>query len=132
MRLRPSKDEALVAALHRRCFPDDDYCLGKGVRHWVLYDENISVGFCSLIDWGRGVAFLARAGVLPIAQGQGMHRRMIRHRLRWAKRNGFDRVWTYTTNDNVRSANNLIRCGFRVYAPKKMFDGGYIFFEKFL
>ena len=58
-----------------------------------------------------------RAGVRPDARGQGLQRRLIRARVAYAKREGFPEVWTYTSNYNVASSNNLIREGFTLWAP---------------
>ena len=60
---------------------------------------------------------LGRAGVMPDYRGNGLHRRMISIRTRWAKKQGYATVVSDTT-DNLPSANNLMTCGFRLYIPK--------------
>lgn len=67
----------------------------------------------------RGLGFLSLAGVLPSARGQGMQRRLIRVRIAWARALGLSGLVTYTSPDNVISANNLISCGFRLYRPQE-------------
>lgn len=85
---------------------------------WLCKKANETVGFCALREsmlWSRW-GFLMLAGVLPAHQGQGLQRRMIRVREREAKALGFEGCITYTI-DNPASANNLIRCGYKLYKP---------------
>jgi GNAT superfamily N-acetyltransferase len=74
--------------------------------------------FCGVVQSSldEGAAYLKRAGVVPAHHGQGLQRRMIRIRERCARRLGFVRMITDTT-DNHRSANNLIAEGYRLWAP---------------
>lgn len=86
---------------------------------WLAEDGRKPIGFCSLTPWkDHGSLFLSLAGVVPGYRGHGLQKRMIRQRerkggqFRWAKR-----FVSYTSADNVWSANNLIHCGYRLYAP---------------
>lgn len=67
--------------------------------------------------------FLSRAGVFPWLSGRGLQRRMIRTRIKWAKKIGARYVVTYTTYDNHLSICNLIKCGFRFYVPEWKWAG---------
>lgn len=59
---------------------------------------------------------MVRAGVAPAYQGQGLQKRLIRIRERFARKQGMN--WLITsTYANMRSANNLISCGFRIFEP---------------
>ena len=87
---------------------------------WLAYGEEGPVGYAGLLhypDIGRPGSFLLRCGVLPEARGQGLQRRFIQVREAQAKRDGYDRCFTYTAPDNLHSANNLIACGYRLYTP---------------
>lgn len=61
-----------------------------------------------------GYVYMSWCGVEEEFRGQGIQRRLIRYRVRWARKYGFKGVYTYTYPDNPYSANNLIACGFRV------------------
>lgn len=67
--------------------------------------------------------YLDRAGVAPFARGRGLHRQMVQARLRWARARGAMSAVTDTLPTNVESANNLIRCGFRLFRPAVLYAG---------
>jgi ribosomal protein S18 acetylase RimI-like enzyme len=62
--------------------------------------------------------YLSSAAVLPKYRSQGLHTRLIRARLKFAKKLGYERVITYALSGNFASLNNLIKLGFRLYRPK--------------
>jgi GNAT superfamily N-acetyltransferase len=105
-------------------FPEDDVYTkdGRGLYWWTVtkhdHVHRRVVGFCGSLYWPPdNCVFLCRAGVLPEARGQGLQRRMIRVRVAHAASVGAEGCYTYTTKDNITSANNLIRCGFELYEP---------------
>jgi RimJ/RimL family protein N-acetyltransferase len=107
-----------------------DRMLGKGVwrqrekeAFWLVHRGNRPAGFCSVADIGYGVAYFSAAAVEKWARGGGLQRRMIRVRLRWARRRGLRTVVTYTVKDNYPSIANLIKCGFRFYDPEDPWAG---------
>jgi GNAT superfamily N-acetyltransferase len=75
--------------------------------------------FCGVVQSSLedSCAYLKRAGVVQGHNGYGLQRRMIRMRERRARRLGFIRMITDTT-DNYRSANNLIAEGYRLFNPE--------------
>lgn len=62
-------------------------------------------------------AYLTKAGLLPEAQGHGLHKRLIQVRLAWARKLHLRGAMTYTAAHNVASSNNLIKCGFSLFTP---------------
>jgi predicted acetyltransferase len=63
------------------------------------------------------VGYLCRAGVLaPKFRGRGLQKLMIQKRVTYARRRKWSVVVT-DTHENLASANSLIACGFRLYAP---------------
>jgi predicted GNAT family acetyltransferase len=66
--------------------------------------------------------FLNSAGVKPAFRGQGLHKRLIKVRLAYAKRHDLP-VITYTSLSNTASSNNLIHCGFKLYLPENAWVG---------
>lgn len=120
----------LVTALHKACLPGDELDL-KGQLWLAASDRGFPIGFCSARKLARENAiFLSRAGVLPLANGQGLQRRMINARVRWGRKIGAERAVTYTVYDNHASIANLLRCGFRFYTPEWPWAGDVHYFCK--
>lgn len=108
-----------LADLHRRIFeadvpPPTDYG-----HWWIGTCAGVPVAFAGLVasTLGPGIGYLKRAGVAAGHRGRGLQRRMITLREMRARRNGWHRIVTDTT-DNVASANNLMACGYRLFRPE--------------
>ena len=104
--------------LQAECFPTDTPCLADVGYWWLAYDDDKPVAFGLLSPSRRwkNCGFLARAGVLKSYRGQGLQKRLIKGRVKYAKALGWTHVFTDTT-DNVYSSNNLVACGFKMYKP---------------
>jgi GNAT superfamily N-acetyltransferase len=109
--------------LDNECFPGEDSYIGEDVTHWVMWDGDKPVAYCSLRLCKYGEVFMARAGVLNSHRGRGLHRRMIKARLQFAKRKGYKHAVTYVEKFNPASVNNLMRCGFKYYNPDYEYAG---------
>lgn len=111
--------------IHAMAFPEDDWA-GDEHMYWALRRKanGAVLGFCSarLLEDSRD-CFLSRAAVVKAAQGQGLHRRMIAHRVYWAWQQGADRCITYTTLQNYPSMTNLLAVGFKFYKPRNAWVG---------
>lgn len=129
--IRRLEDDAITArTLHNLAFPTDTWP-GDDHTFWVARDlerENAIVGFASAIfhpegvpKWGmlKPYVFLSRCAVVKRAQGQGLQRRLISHRVLWAHFQGADEVVTYTTLQNYPSMVNLLADGFKFHEPPK-------------
>ena len=115
-----------VRALDRLCFPWDTPYRTAGAVWWLAYDaDGEPVGYSGL-KWlaSQEMWFMCRIGVLPSARGKGLASRLTAVRLRHAARArpGTQAV-TYCTRDNLASANNLIRHGFKLYEPEEAYGG---------
>lgn len=111
-------DKDLLDELDRECFPDDAVC-DKDGYWWIAYDGQRPIAFAGMnpsVQWTH-CGYLCRAGVVPAYRGRGLQRRLIQVRERKARKLGWEWVVTYTVPDNYASANNLIRCGYTLYAP---------------
>lgn len=112
-----ARDAETLRALHTLTFPSDtheDYSSGLW---WIVEDAGEPVAFAGMREartepWA---IYLSRCGVLPSHRGRGIQRELLKRRLTQAKRH-FHVVITTTLN-NIPSANNLIRAGFRLYMP---------------
>jgi len=116
----------MIQALHNLIFPNDELIAPTAMSMmWVGEDESgTPVAFCTArkLRWENAV-FLERAGVLPLASGLGLQRRMIRLRERWAREIDATTCLTYTMLKNYASIVNLLRCGYRFYSPHSKWVG---------
>lgn len=112
--------------LHTLCFlgeaPTVKYDHGYW---WLAYCDKKPVAFAGITpsQLGFNTGYLKRVGVLPAHRGRGLHARLTRVRESKAKRLGWSRIVTDTT-DNPASANNLFKAGYKMYTPKY---GGWAF-----
>jgi hypothetical protein len=86
---------------------------------WLAYDGDEAVAFAGVIPstHARNSGYLSRVGVLEKYWGQSLQLRLMRAIEAKGRRNGWDSIVSDTT-DNVVSANNFIRAGYRLYEPE--------------
>lgn len=111
----------ILDELHDACFLDSAPKVKYYGYWWIayVYQEKEPAGFAGITpsSIGPGVGYLKRAGVLPAHRGMGLQRRLLKVRERKARSLGWASVITDTT-DNVPSANNLIKAGYRLFSPE--------------
>lgn len=109
-----------LAELHRLTFFDGAPIPEFDQGHWWLaFHETTPVAFAGMVPSTRTpkTGYFCRVGVLRNYFGNGLQLRLMRA-LEWrARRNGWRWVVSDTT-DNVVSANNFIRAGYRLYRPR--------------
>lgn len=125
VRLHRTADHDLIRELDALCLPEDAPMAQDTLDHslwWVgrLEGTGEPVAYAGLYTGMESEAWLVRAGVLPVARGCGLQRRLIGVRLRAARAAGYGKVATYTVAYNVRSQRSLIHCGF---LPDREEDG---------
>lgn len=119
MRIEKAKDWRIIAALDRVCFPTSEAPKFDDGTIWLLARDGMQpLGYAGLKVYEPGSAYLNRAGVLPQYRGKGLQKKLVKARLRLAKKLGVETVVTYTMSHNHASSNTLISCGFRLYEPK--------------
>jgi GNAT superfamily N-acetyltransferase len=118
-------DSQELAWLDAECFPEDTPYPKRKALWWVLRAPGVGpVAFAGLRHWpADNFGFLCRAGVIASHRGQGLQQRLIRARVRHARRAGWAGVYTYTSPENVASGNNLIKCGFSLWTPSYAWGG---------
>lgn len=121
--VRLTENVDIVKELHAKTFPLDHFDQIKNSTYWLVWNNDRPVGFCSVRKLDQKILFLSRAGLLGCARGKGLHKRMIQVRVRWAIRQGYDKLITYTTIENIQSSSNLEKCGFRRYIPDYAYAG---------
>jgi GNAT superfamily N-acetyltransferase len=111
-------NDDILTELHGKFF-HESVLVDFGIGYWWLaYYEKEPIAFAGLSpsQLGFNCGYLKRCGVLPEHQGNGLQRRLIRVRESKAKRLGWARLVTDTT-DNPQSSNSLYRAGFKMFAP---------------
>lgn len=109
-----------IESLDRTAFAGDAPTLRIERGHWWLaHYGDIAVAYGGYVPARThvGMAYFIRAGVLSEFRGCGLQCRLIRVREHHARRHGYVGAVT-DTKDNLPSANNLIRCGFKLFEPK--------------
>ena len=87
---------------------------------WLVTDATgEAVGFASIRPTQEHpeMAFLSRAGVLSGHRRNGLHKRLIRVRERFARSEGFRSIWTYTASWNIKSMRGIVRGGYLPWEP---------------
>ena len=121
-------DEFQVYHSKKDSWPGDDH------TYWALYDGEQPIGLTSAVFRPeKGYVYLSYAIIIPGHEAKGLQRKLINHRLRWAKKQGAIYAVTYTLLKNYPSMINLLRCGFRlVHEPRGWlgYGEGVHYFEK--
>lgn len=104
---------------------------------WLAFDDEGLAGFSCLTiydhDDNTKSAFTSLSGVIHRARGQGIQKRMLKRREKFASQRGCYRLISYTSRCNIISANNLIKAGYLLYTPE--YDWGIenaFYFQKML
>ena len=109
----------ILADLHRLTFFSGAPLPNFEQGHWWLAcHRKEPVGFAGIVPstHARNAGYFCRVGVLSGHCGRGLQLRLMRAVESRARRNGWGFVISDTT-DNVVSANNFIRAGYRLYRP---------------
>ena len=109
-----------LADLHRLTFFESATIPEFDHGHWWLaYYGGLPVAFAGLVPstHAHNAGYFCRVGVIRNHRGNGLQLRLIRA-MEWrAGRRGWRCIVSDTT-DNLISANNFIRAGYRLYRPE--------------
>ena len=117
------QDEEVVETLtelHRLTFFDSARIPEFDHGHWwLVFREALPIGFAGVVPstHAYNAGYFTRVGVVRKHCGQGLQLRLMRAMESRVRRNGWSFVVSDTT-DNVASANNFIRAGYRLYRPQ--------------
>jgi len=109
-----------LSDLHRLTFfesaPMPEFDLG---HWWLAFHGGVAIAFAGLVPSTHlaHAGYFCRVGVLREHWGRALQLRLMRALELRARNNGWDCVISDTT-DNVASANNFIRAGYRLYRPQ--------------
>lgn len=116
-------EEETLAGLHTRTFdascPHGDY--GDGFW-WLAFFEDAPVAFGGICEstLSSDYGYFSRVGVLRAHRGNALQLRLMRAMDAKARRQGWTKMITDTTNTNW-SANNIITAGYRLWDPPKLY-----------
>lgn len=119
---KSDEDFAELQALDEKFFPGvpEEAANWRNGRWWLLKHDGKVVGYAGariLPAPDVATLYMCRAAVAREHRGHGLQKRLIRVRLNWGRTQECKTAITYTMR-NPASANSLIACGFRVYAPE--------------
>jgi GNAT superfamily N-acetyltransferase len=85
---------------------------------WLAFCNTAPVAFAGIVasTCADNAGYFCRVGVLKKHSGRGLQLRLMRALESRARQIGWDAVVSDTTN-NLASANNFIRAGYRLYQP---------------
>jgi GNAT superfamily N-acetyltransferase len=85
---------------------------------WLVFREKVPVGFAGVVPSTRAAnaGYFCRVGVLEKFRGNALQLRLMRVLESRARHIGWGSIVSDTT-DNIASANNFIRAGYRLYQP---------------
>lgn len=114
-----------AAAINEELFPGCEAVKFAESYLWIARDENKKiVGFATtryLPEEKYG--FLSRAAVIPTHRRNGIHKRLLKCRIKHASSQGWNGLITYVCNTNIPSLNSLVKAGFKFYAPAYRWAG---------
>jgi GNAT superfamily N-acetyltransferase len=111
--------EDTIRDLHKATFGNNAPMVDPwGFGHWWLaYYDDAPMAFAGLQKHEGDIGYLKRCGVLAGHRGNGLQRKLITVRERYARRLGYTHLVSDTTNA-IASSNNLIKAGYRLFIPK--------------
>lgn len=119
------KNRDILQALDRICFDSDypyNFTKSQLEYWWIAYDGKKPIGFAGFRIKDK-TAIFQRAGVLESYRNNGIHKKFINLRIKYARLLNLTEIITYTSVDNKNSFNNLVRRGFNLYKWKEEAGG---------
>jgi hypothetical protein len=88
---------------------------------WLAFQEALPIAFAGVVSstHASNAGYFVRVGVLRKHCGRGLQLRLMRDMQSRARNNGWSCAVSDTT-DNITSANNFIRAGYRLYQPQHL------------
>ena len=109
-----------LADIHRLTFFESAIIPEFGQGHWWLaYHGRLAVAFAGMVPSTRAhnAGYFCRVGVIRSHCGNALQLRLMRATECKARRRGWCCIVSDTT-DNLISANNFIKAGYRIYQPE--------------
>jgi GNAT superfamily N-acetyltransferase len=110
----------LLTDLHRMTFLNSAPLPQFDIGHWwIASQRRAPVAFAGIVPSAvmQDCGYFCRVGVIRPHCGRGLQLRLMRVMEQRARRNGWHGVISDTT-DNLVSANNFIRAGYRLFEPR--------------
>lgn len=105
--------------------------------HWyVIFYKKEWVGYACIRHHSRNeidsVCYFGPTYIKLQFRGQGLQTKLIKRRLKLAKRLGYTKGISSTLTDNYPSCNSLIKCGFKLIKPWLNQEYNSLYWEKIL
>lgn len=116
----------VLRELHELTFLDSapmpDFCEDTW---WVAYAGWKPAAFVGVTPstYLPNTGYLKRVAVVPEFRGHGLQIRLHRVCDRYARRVGWDAMFTDTATFNVASSNNLFKSGYELFRPEVIWNG---------
>ena len=115
--VKVSPYSAAIHDLQKACLPGDEPIDDEPQSlYWLAFNDHEPVAFIVMYRY-TDCWYLKRAGTLPEHEGNRLYPRLLRAAFKAMRKAGMRTCITDTANWNTRSANGLIRAGFRLYTP---------------
>jgi GNAT superfamily N-acetyltransferase len=112
-----------IIILNNLIFPCDPLEIDEKSRAWLVSHKDKPAGFCTMRMLDDGIAFMDRGGILDEHRGNGIHKRLIKVRERYARSQQCNCIITYVMADNYASLFTLIRHDYKMYEPDYAYAG---------
>lgn len=105
---------------------------GHNCFWWLAYCGKRAVGFSGVVPSRLypKAGYLKRSYVLPAHRGNGLQLRFFRARENKACKIGWTRLVSETVIENVPSANNFIRAGYKLFEPESPWARESVYWTK--
>jgi GNAT superfamily N-acetyltransferase len=128
-KVRMTTDMDLIRSINDEIFTEDKLELDEKTVAWVAWTEDEKpAAFCTARKLTHGILYMDRGGVYSKYRKQGIHRKLIKVRENFAKKNGYSKVITYVMKDNFASLFTLVRCDYRMYTPEYLYAGSNVIY----
>ena len=118
----PAEELYIVEGLDTLCFGETQDQASREeydrATWWVAWDEDTPIAYTGVYVHDGHYMSLERSGVLPQYRGQGLQKKLIQTRLRYAKRHKIVTVYTYVSSANHASVNSLFSQGLKSFSPE--------------
>jgi GNAT superfamily N-acetyltransferase len=110
----------------------EDELEGVNCFWWLGYYGDEPIAFAGMVPSRLypNAGYLKRSGVFPEHRGNGLQLRFFRAREQKARKIGWTMLVSETVTENIHSANNFIRAGYRLFEPKEKWARDSIYWKK--
>ena len=129
-------DQALTRSLYDNFGVTSPDWASPQMYWFVIFHKQEWVGYGGLrshgIEGEHNLCYTGPTLIRSAWRGQGLQVKLIKKRLRLAKKLGYTKVISSTLVNNYASNNNLIKCGFKMRKPWLEQESDSLYWEKLI